>query len=197
MSQQANPNAKKTTVITPPATGCYVFLTRPQPSMNPGGDPQFGITLVFPKTTPLADLKQAAYLAAAKKWGNKIPSNLRSPFRDGDTDKPDDPLFANSMFISARTKQAPGAVGPDRQPLPNPEFDLYAGMRCRASITAFAYDTAGNKGVSFALNNVQKLADGERLSGRMDAESEFANAPPLPEELQATAPAETGSSMFD
>ncbi len=191
-----NDAVKKTTIITPPATGCYVFLTRPQPSMNPGGDPQYAITLVFPKSANLSELKAAAKAAAEKKWGNKIPTNLRNPFRDGDTDKPDDPVFANSIFISARTKQKPGAVAPDRQPLPEPEFDLYSGMRCRASVTAFAYDTAGNKGVSFALNNVQKLADGDRLSGRKAAEDEFASAPPVPEESQPI-PAQGDTSMFD
>jgi hypothetical protein len=190
-----NDKVKKTTVITPPAIGCYVFLTRAQPSMNPGGDPQFAITLVFPKTADLSEMKAAAKAAAEKKWGNKIPSNLRNPFRDGNSDKPDDPTFADSIFVSARTKQKPGAVGPDRQPLNEPDFDLYSGMRCRASVTAFAYDTAGNKGVSFALNNVQKLADGERLSGRREASDEFASAPPLPEE--AAAPPQGDTSMFD
>lgn len=185
----------KTQCITPPATGCYVFLNRPQPSMNPGGEPQYAITLVFSKkTADLREMKAAAKAAAEKKWGLKIPANLRNPFRDGDTEKPDDPTFADSIFVTARTKQKPGVVGRDRQPLPEPDFDLYSGMRCRASVTAFAYDQAGNKGVSFALNNVQKLGDGERLSGRKPAEQEFANAPPLPEE--ETAPV-TDTTMFD
>ena len=185
----------KTTIITPPATGCYVFLNRPQPSMNPGGEPQYAVTLVFPKTADLRELKAAAKAAVEKKWGQKVPTNLRNPFRDGDADKPDDPTFANSIYITARTKQKPGVVGRDRQPLPEPDFDLYSGMRCRASVTAFAYDQAGNKGASFALNNVQKLGDGERLSGRKPAEAEFANAPALPDEDQPAAPADT--NMFD
>lgn len=183
-------DAPKTTVITPPAIGCYVFLNRAQPSMNPGGDPQFSITLLFDKSEDLSALKAAAKAAVIKKWGNKIPSNLRNPFRDGDTDKPDDPSFAGKIFITARTKQKPGVVGRDRQPLPDPEFDVYSGMKCRASITAFAYDTAGNKGASFALNNVQKLGDGTRLSGRRAAEEEFATAPELPPEDPANSSSE-------
>lgn len=185
----------KTTVITPVAVGCYVFLARPQPSMNPGGEPSYAITLVFPKSTDLSALKAAARAAAAKKWPNKQPPNLRSPFRDGDVDKADDPTFKGSIFITARTKQRPGVIGRDLQPLDNPELDAYSGMRCRASVTAFGYDQAGNKGVSFALNNVQKVGDGDRLAGRKPAEAEFANAPAL--EPEADAPASGGTDMFD
>ena len=188
-----SPNSK-TTVITPVGIGCYVFLFHPQPSMNPGGEPSYAITMVFPKGTDLRELKTAAKAAAEKKWGNKIPTNLRNPFRDGDSDKPDDPTFANSIFITARTKQRPGVVDRRREPLAE-EFDVYSGMKCRASVTAFAYDTAGNKGVSFALNNVQKVGDGTRLSGRKPADQEFAGAPELPpEEITAE---ESSSSMFD
>lgn len=185
--------APKTTVITPPAIGCYVFLDRPQPSMNPGGDPQYSITLLFDKTADISALKAAAKAAVVKKWGTKIPSNLRNPFRDGDTDKPDDPSFAGKIFVTARTKQKPGVVDRNRQPLADPAFDAYSGMRCRASITAFAYDTAGNKGASFALNNVQKVGEGTRLSGRRAADEEFAGAPELPDEPGGDA---GGEDMF-
>lgn len=182
-------------VITPVGTGCYVFLSKPQPGMNPGDEPQFAITLVFPKSTDLKALKQAAQAAAIRKWGDKIPPNLRSPFRDGNIDKSDDATFADSIFITARTKQMPGLVGRDRQPLPDPAMDAYSGMQCRASITAFAYDQKGNKGVSFALNNVQKVSDGARLSGRKPADQDFEGAADLPED--EGAPATTNGSMFD
>jgi hypothetical protein len=48
------------------------------------------------------------------------------------------------------------------------------------SCRAFGYDTNGNKGVSFALVNVQKLADGKRLSGNPSAEDEFGKASSKP-----------------
>ena len=148
---------------------------------------------MFLKTTDLKELKAAAQAAAHKKWPNKLPNKLRSPFRDGDTDKGDDPVFANATFITARTKQKPGVVGWDVKPLADPEFDVYSGMRCRASITAFGYDQAGNTGVSFALNNVQKLGDGDRLSGRKPAEQEFAAAAPP----EAGDLPESRDAMFD
>jgi hypothetical protein len=43
----------------------------------------------------------------------------------------------------------------------------------RAQLRAFSYDSNGNKGVSFALNNIQKLGDGERLDNRQAATDAF------------------------
>jgi len=50
---------------------------------------------------------------------------------------------------------------------------MYPGAGVRASVSAFAYDSNGNKGVSFALNNMQKVSEGERLDGRAAADDEF------------------------
>lgn len=49
---------------------------------------------------------------------------------------------------------------------------IYAGITARATIGVFAYDEP-SKGVSFWLNNLQKLKDGERLDGRGNAADDF------------------------
>ena len=48
-----------------------------------------------------------------------------------------------------------------------------------ASITFYAYNFNGNKGIACSLNNLQKVKDGERLSGKPTAKSDFANADDL------------------
>ena len=40
-------------------------------------------------------------------------------------------------------------------------------------MVAFTYDTKGNKGVSFGLNNVQKVKDDEPLGNFSRAEDDF------------------------
>ena len=45
---------------------------------------------------------------------------------------------------------------------------VYAGIWCRAEVNLFSYDTDGNRGVSFGLNNFQRLADGRRLPDGLD-----------------------------
>jgi len=165
-------NESTTTVVTPEATASYAYVFEARPSLNPGGAPEFSVVLVFDKDQDLSKLKAAARLAVTKKWGDKAPPGLRSPFRDGDADKPGDPTFAGKTFVTAKSKQRPGVVDQALRPIIDP-MQFYSGCRCRASLYAFAYDTSGNKGVSFLLNNVQKLGEGTRLSGRRPAEQDF------------------------
>ncbi len=46
-------------------------------------------------------------------------------------------------------------------------------MYSRVSMGAFPFNTQGSKGVSFGLNHVQKLEDGEPLGGTSRAEDDF------------------------
>jgi Protein of unknown function (DUF2815) len=160
------------TVITPPALAVYAYVWKPRPAMTEGREMQYSIVLIFKAGTNLDLLKAAARKAVERKWGGKAPSNLKSPFRKGDEARPDDPLFKGCTFITARTTQKPGIVDRNVQPILD-EMDFYSGCQCKASVYASAYDQKGNKGVTFLLNNIQKLADGTRLSGRKPAEEEF------------------------
>lgn len=138
------------------------------------GPAKYSVVMLFDKKTDLKELKRAAHNAAIEKFGakDKWPKNFRMPFRDGDEDRADTPGYENSIFITASSKQRPGVVDQQRNQLISDE-DFYAGCYARATLIAFAYDTKGNKGVSFSLQNVQKLADGEKFSGRKSAEDEF------------------------
>jgi hypothetical protein len=51
--------------------------------------------------------------------------------------------------------------------------EVYSGCYAKVSINAFPYSVSGNKGVSFGLNHVQKLRDGDFLGGRSKAEDDF------------------------
>lgn len=168
-----------TKVITPKAMLSYPYLFKPQPGKE-GKDAKYSAALVFPKGTDLKELKAAVLEAAESKWGAKAADGLRSgklrsPLR---TDVEEKGYPEGSTFFNARSKAAPGVVsvfpGPNGKPLPIEDEDqVYAGCWVRASVTAFPYDVDGNRGVGFALNNVQKLADGERIDGRKKAEDEF------------------------
>jgi hypothetical protein len=172
-----------TKVITPKAMLSYPHLDKPQAGQKPGDKAKYSATLVFVEGTDLAALKAAALAAAEEKYPGKAQEMitkgiLKTPFRK-DAEAKGYP--AGSVFINVRSEQKPGAVyahaGPDKKPAVVPEDkireEFYPGSFVRASLRAFAYDNSGNKGISFALNNVQKLADGERLDGRIAAEDEF------------------------
>lgn len=138
-------------------------------------EPKYSITMLFDSKADLKDLKRAVKNATIEKWGideKKWPKNLRSPFRDGD-EKSDLQGYEGMIFVSASSKQRPSVVDQKKEKINKEDETFYAGCYARASLIAFAYDAMGNKGISFGLQNVQKLADGEQFSGRKKAEDEF------------------------
>jgi hypothetical protein len=188
-------------VITPVAILSYPHLDKPVQGTDdegkPQGKPKYSCALVFPAGTNLDALKKAALAVAEVKWPGKVgqmiaehkaslaaggPFKFRLPFRtDAKEGYPE-----GCTFINVRSEQAPqcvylNAVAGDTSEKPKPEKIpqdkitevLYAGAKVIASIVAFAYDVKGNKGVSFALNNIQKRGEGERLDNRVAAEDEF------------------------
>ena len=50
---------------------------------------------------------------------------------------------------------------------------MYSGVFGRASITFYAYNSNGNRGIACSLNNLQKLEDGTPLGSKASAESDF------------------------
>lgn len=165
----------ETTVLTPEFRASYPAVFKPRKNDLNGKD-EFDIVMLFPKDADLSGLKAAAKAAIKKKWGDKPPAGLRSPFRDqGEKQaKSGDGLAAGhvegAIFIRAKSTMAPGVVGPRKDPATGKleeldERSFYAGCYARAKVNAYAYDNKGNKGVAFGLRNVQKLRDGESLGG--------------------------------
>lgn len=174
---------KTKNIVTPAATLSYPYLDQPQASDEPGKKPKYSGAFVFAKDADLSALKAAVAAVAEAKWPGKSvkmfeSGALRSPFRYDGEEKG---YPAGSIFFNARSEQKPGCVyafagsngKPEIIPADKIRDALYPGAKVRASVTAFAYDAKGNKGVSFALNNIQKLGEGERLDNRLAAENEF------------------------
>jgi len=148
------------------------FPTLFKPESYEGGKEKYSVVMVFPKGADLGPFKAAARAAAAARWPAGLPANLRSPFRDG-AEKGDLEGFGpDTVFITASTIRKPGVVDRQLNHIIEPE-KFYAGCYARATVSAFAYDQRGNKGVSFGLHNVQFLRDGESLAGGTKAEDDF------------------------
>ena len=60
------------------------------------------------------------------------------------------------MFLNANSKQAPQIVDRQVQPILD-QSEVYSGCYGRVSITFYAYNSNGNKGIAAGLGNVQKL----------------------------------------
>ena len=148
-----------------------------------GGTPKFSVSLLIPKSDTVTvkkikDAIEAAYRegeAKLKGNGKSVPalSAIKTPLRDGDTERPDDPAYAGAYFVNANATSAPGIVDADRNPILT-RSEVYSGVYGRASITFYAFNSSGNRGIACGLNNLQKIRDGEPLGGKASAEADFA-----------------------
>ena len=183
MSKKVNQNPMK--VITGPNTRWSYANVWEAKSIN-GGTPKFSVSLIIPKsdTQTLAKVK-AAIEAAYREGESKLKGNgktvppltaIKTPLRDGDTERPDDPAYANAYFINANSATAPGIVDADLQPILE-RSEVYSGVYGRASINLYAFNSNGNKGIACGLNNLQKIRDGEPLGGKTRAEDDFDTDP--------------------
>lgn len=144
-----------------------------------GGKPKYSVSLFIPKfdTETLAKIERAinaAIDAGIGKFGGKRPDKaaLKLPLRDGDMVRNDE-AYANAMFVNANSTTQPQVVGADLQPILDAS-EVYSCCYSRASISFYAFNTNGNKGIACGLGNIQKLRDGEPLGGnRVSTEADF------------------------
>ncbi len=179
----ANNVNNPTKVITGPDTRwSYANVWNPK-AIN-GGEPKYSVSLIIPKSDKKTIARIEAAIEAAyregeaklKGNGRSVPalSVLKTPLRDGDTERPDDEAYADSYFVNANSTTAPGIVDADRQPIIDTS-EVYSGVYGRASINFYAFNSNGNKGIACGLNNLQKIRDGEPLGGKSRAEDDFAD----------------------
>ena len=174
-----------TTVVTPKARMAFPELLEPKKDLN--NRVVYSMTLLIPNTEDISELRAAAEEAALKKWPKKETwkqLNLKFPFTDGNTKGKVDADgnfkihkgYENAIVINVRRTEKSGppvVVAANPQISVTDPAEIYGGRWCRAQINAFAYDQAGNKGVSFGLNMVQVLEHDEPLGASSNPASVF------------------------
>ena len=168
----------KTKITTGLVRFSYANIWEPK-SIN-GGDEKYSVSIIIPKTDTktIAEIKAAIETAkqdGKAKLGGKIPANLKTPLRDGDAERPEDEAYKNCYFINANSKDRPQVVDKNVKPILDKD-EVYSGCYGKVSITFYAFNTNGNRGVACGLGNLQKIKDGEPLSGRSRAEDDFTTA---------------------
>lgn len=153
----------------------YVHLF--EPYAIEGNEPKYSASVIISKDDKetLKAIKEAIEEAkelGKAKFGGKIPTNLKTPLRDGDEERPDDESYENSYFLNANSRNKPGIVDVNVHPILD-ETEVYSGCYARVTLNFYAYSASGNKGIAAGLGNVQKIADGEPLGGFTRAEDEF------------------------
>lgn len=140
------------------------------------GQEKFQATFVFPPGSDIKELRSAATAVAKEKFGDKLgemiqQGKFRNPFLNGKDHGYEDGSIV--VRTSSKKDSKPGVVDRDGKTVITDPSVMYSGCKVRATIRPFAYDTKGNKGVSFGLQNVQRLGEGKRLDGRKAVTDEF------------------------
>lgn len=117
------------------------------------------------------DLKKAK---ATGKW--------HSALKDGDVERTDDEAYKNSYFLSAWKASKDGQ--PDiidltgkhiTKDTPDANEKIYSGCYVTISVNFFGYENRGNMRTGCNVGNVLTFERGEKLGGKIDAQSEFAD----------------------
>ena len=176
-------NMNPTKVITGVKTRWSYANVWQAKSIN-GGTPKFSVSLIIPKSdtktvTAVKNAIQAAYEEGQSKLkgsSKSVPAltAIKTPLRDGDSERPDDEAYKDSYFINANSATAPGIVDAARNPIIE-HSEVYSGVYGRASINFYAFNSNGNRGIACGLNNLQKISDGDPLGGKTRAEDDFAD----------------------
>lgn len=175
-----NNQATSTKVVTGKVRFCYVNVFEPT-AMNEGDTPKYNVCILISKddkntldkiTKAIAAAKEAGKAKLANKNG-QLPADaaLKLPLRDGDIERGDDITFENCYFINANSTRKPSIVDHNLDPIMDKD-EFYSGCYGRASINFYAFNVQ-SKGIAAGLNNLQKLEDGEPLTGSSSASEDF------------------------
>lgn len=169
-------NKSNAKVITGIVRLSYANVWEPR-SIN-GSNPKYSVSIIIPKSDQetLARINQAVDAAITEgvgKFGGKIPpkGSLKLPLRDGDVER-DDEAYKNSYYINANSITAPEVVDAHVQPILE-RSEIYSGVYARVSISFYAFNSNGNRGIAAGLGNIQKIKDGEHLGGHASATEDF------------------------
>jgi hypothetical protein len=161
---------------------------------------KFGLVCLFNVAAIEADpkekklwlaMKDAVKKVAAEKWPKGIPANIQSPWRKGEEKEQFQGYGPGVIFISASTTTRPGIVNADMSKILEPS-DFYAGCWARATVNPYAWSFMAKNGVSFGLQNIQKIKDDEAFGGRSAPEEDFDGS--TAEDVRETVP---GADMLD
>ena len=161
-------------VITGVCRVSYAHLT--EPYAMEGQEPKYSAVLIFPKSDMETynainkAIDKAIEDGLSKFGGKKIAKTSVHIIKDGD--EKDDPIYSGSYYINVKSKDRPQIVDRNLQDIIDPE-EIYSGMYARFSLSFYPYSYNNMRGISCSMGNVQKVADGERFSGKSKASADF------------------------
>lgn len=180
-----------TNVTTGKVRLSYVHLFKPY-AKELGQEEKYSCTVLVPKSDTDTMMRINAAIEAAKqigiteKWNGQCPPIVPTPIYDGDGVRPSDgtPYGAECkghwvFTASAKVDHPPEVVDKMGNPILN-QSQIYSGIFGRVNINFFPYAFGGKKGIGCGLGPVQKLEDGESLSGSTFSAAKAFGTPQAP-----------------
>lgn len=175
--------AQNARVVTGKVRLSYASIWQPKAALGSEVE-KYSVSLIIPKSDKETVKAIQAAIELAKEQGKtklagangKLPANLKSVFRDGDEERPDDEAYANSYFLNCSSKNKPQIVKKINGAIHaiTDETEVYSGCYARVSLKFYAYNSNGSKGTAAELEAIMFVADGEPLGGgRVNVESVF------------------------
>lgn len=184
-----NDNSAATLVTTPTMIASYPHIDQPQmpdaEDLAAGKKPSYSVALISLNAADYAAFEGAAMAAAIAFFGPVEGPKMVTKGGKGSTFRTDmKPGYPEGavFYVNARSTSKPGVVYAWAEPgtkkpalIPESKIaeEIYPGVKIRAQLRAYGYKKKGNQGISWALNHVQKIADGERLDNRVAATDAF------------------------
>lgn len=149
----------------------FVYLVTPK--LNDKGEPRYSATLLIPKNSEAAEVvkritEEAKRAGMARKWGGKFPASAKLVIHDGDGTRPGGEPFGpeckGHYVLTATNRNRPALFDMDGARI-TADDALYSGCYADVVVNAYAYDHQMNKGITYSVEGVRKVADGERLGG--------------------------------
>lgn len=177
-------NTNKTTkvILGKNTIWSYANVWTPK-ALNENATPKYSVSCIIKKDSPDVEKIKNAIKCAYEDGLSKLKGNsksapsldaIKTPLRDGDKERPDDPIYKGCYFVNANSTSAPGIVDKDVNPILD-HNEVYSGCKGRVSITFYCFNNSGNRGIACNLNNLQKWFDGEPLGGKPSAELDFSS----------------------
>ena len=166
------------------------------------GKDEWAVTMLYDKkTADLKKLKEAIIKAAQLEFGANVDLKTLDLKRIVDGDSPDSQgnprreEYKGNWIVKAATRlKQPGVVDSKMQKILDPG-EIYSGVYANVNVTVKAY-TLPKQGVTLYLNHVQKVKDGEQISGGPKAADVFEELEISESEIPAGATTADLDQMF-
>lgn len=187
MAGKTENGQQRTKVITNEVRLSYAYLFQPRAAGDDGGDAKYSAKLIIPKSDKETYRKLRAAQVEAITLGEQGKFNGKKikrgsdgkpvwggswdTIKDGDEDS-DAPEDEGAWVVNVSSKNRPGIVDRKLNEIID-STEVYSGCYARVSLNCYPYNFNGKIGVTFGLNHVQKLRDGDPLGGRSRASDDF------------------------